>query len=84
MTGVKNVLGSQRNLHKISCASYVNLCDERLQVLYRLCDELAQITRNFWWGNETDRKKTHWKAWEKIAVPKLFGGVGFKDPRSFN
>ncbi|KAK1678937.1 hypothetical protein QYE76_039785 [Lolium multiflorum] len=49
-----------------------------------LCDDLAQIIRNFWWGDETDKKKTHWKAWEKIAVPKHFGGMGFKDPRLFN
>jgi hypothetical protein len=49
-----------------------------------LCDELAQIIRNFWWGDEIDKKKTHWKAWEKIAVPKHFGGMGFRDPRLFN
>jgi hypothetical protein len=30
-----------------------------------LCDEFSQITRNFWWGDELDRKKIHWKAWEK-------------------
>ena len=27
-----------------------------------LCDELAQIIRNFWWGDEEDRRKTHWLA----------------------
>jgi hypothetical protein len=49
-----------------------------------LCDEFSQITRNFWWGDELDRKKTHWKAWEKIIAPKYFGGLGFRDYRLFN
>ena len=24
-----------------------------------LCDDLSQIIRNFWWGDEEDNKKTH-------------------------
>jgi hypothetical protein len=24
-----------------------------------LCDEFSQITRNLWWGDELDRRKTH-------------------------
>ena len=27
-----------------------------------LCDELARIIRNFWWGDEEDRRKIHWLA----------------------
>jgi hypothetical protein len=49
-----------------------------------LCEEFAQITRNFWWGDELDRRKTHWKSWEKIIAPKYFGGLGFRDYRFFN
>jgi hypothetical protein len=27
-----------------------------------LCDELEQLIRNFWWGDEHDRRKIHWLA----------------------
>jgi hypothetical protein len=30
----------------------------------RLCDELSQIIRDFWWGDEFDRKKVHWLRWD--------------------
>jgi hypothetical protein len=49
-----------------------------------LCDELEQIIRNFWWGDELDRRKTHWRAWDKITIPKHYGGMGFKNLRLFN
>ena len=35
-----------------------------------LCEELSQIIRNFWWGDEENRKKTHWLAWDKMTRPK--------------
>ena len=49
-----------------------------------LCDELSQIIRNFWWGDEDDRRKTHWLAWDKLTKPKREGGMGFRDLRLFN
>ena len=49
-----------------------------------LCEELAQIIRNFWWGDEEDRRKTHWLAWDKLTKPKGQGGMGFCDLRLFN
>jgi hypothetical protein len=49
-----------------------------------LCDELSQIIRNFWWGDENDRKKFHWMAWDKMTMPKSHGGIGFRDMRVFN
>jgi hypothetical protein len=49
-----------------------------------LCDEFAQIIRNFWWGDEEDQRKVHWMAWEKMTKPKSQGGIGFRDFRAFN
>jgi hypothetical protein len=49
-----------------------------------LCDELSQIIRNFWWGDEEDRKRVHWMSWDKMTKPKCKGGMGFRDLRLFN
>jgi hypothetical protein len=28
-----------------------------------LCDDLSQVIRNFWWGDEFEIKKVHWMGW---------------------
>ena len=48
-----------------------------------LCEELSQIIRNFWWGDEENRR-THWLAWEKLTKSKGEGGMGFRDLGLFN
>jgi hypothetical protein len=40
--------------------------------------------RNFWWGDEENRKRMHWLAWDKLVRPKSHGGVDFRDLRVFN
>jgi hypothetical protein len=49
-----------------------------------LLDELQHIIRNFWWGDEEDRRRMHWMAWDKMTRPKSQGGIGFRDLRVFN
>jgi hypothetical protein len=49
-----------------------------------LCDDLAQIIRNFWWGDEEDQRKVYWMGWDKMTRPKLQGGIGFRDLCLFN
>ena len=49
-----------------------------------LIDELEQIIRNFWWGDETNKRKMHWLSWDKLARPKAHGGIGFRDLRVFS
>ncbi|XP_019179273.1 PREDICTED: uncharacterized protein LOC109174494 [Ipomoea nil] len=45
---------------------------------------LSQRTMNrYWWGSGGERG-IHWKAWDKLCVPMKFGGLGFKDLKSFN
>jgi hypothetical protein len=48
------------------------------------CDDLSQIIRDFWWGDEFERRKVHWLGWEKMTKPKIQGGIGFGDLRIFN
>jgi hypothetical protein len=49
-----------------------------------LCEELEQLIRYFWWGEERGQRKMHWVAWEKLLQPKRQGGLGFRDLRKFN
>jgi hypothetical protein len=49
-----------------------------------LLDELSHIIRDFWWGDEHDRRRIHWMSWEKMTRPKSQGGMGFRDLRVFN
>lgn len=34
------------------------------------CVKLSQIIRDYWWGDENERKKVHWFALEETARPK--------------
>jgi hypothetical protein len=48
------------------------------------CDEMTQIIRRFWWGEENGQRKVHWMAWDKLLMPKGKGGIGFRDMKLFN
>jgi hypothetical protein len=42
-----------------------------------LCDELTQLIRQFWWGEEAGHRKVHWLAWDKLLMPNGLGGIDF-------
>ncbi|XP_019178991.1 PREDICTED: uncharacterized protein LOC109174178 [Ipomoea nil] len=44
---------------------------------------IERTMNRYWWGSGTNRR-IHWKAWDKLCVPKNYGGLGFKDLRKFN
>jgi hypothetical protein len=47
-------------------------------------DDYTRMIGNFWWGEEEDKRKVHWEAWDILTRPKNFGGVGFRDPQLLN
>jgi hypothetical protein len=49
-----------------------------------LCEELAQLIKKLWWGEEGNQRKLHWIVWEKLILPKCRGGMGFRDMKQFN
>jgi hypothetical protein len=49
-----------------------------------LCEEMTQLMRRFWWGEEVGKRKIHWTSWDKLLMPKSFGGMGFRDLQLFN
>ncbi|KAM0052219.1 putative RNA-directed DNA polymerase [Helianthus debilis subsp. tardiflorus] len=42
----------------------------------KVINSLESIIRNFLWGGSEDIKKLHWVAWEKVTLPKRYGGLG--------
>jgi hypothetical protein len=51
---------------------------------FGLLEELTKMIRDFWWGSEKGRRKTHWISWDSMLRPKEHGGIDFKDMRLFN
>jgi hypothetical protein len=49
-----------------------------------LCEEMEQMARYFWWGEEKGQRKIHWLSWEKLLQTKCHGGTGFRDMCMFN
>lgn len=47
-------------------------------------DELRSLVAQFWWGQKRGERKIHWIAWKKLCLPKIEGGLGFRDFKLFN
>ncbi|XP_060965529.1 uncharacterized protein LOC133034457 [Cannabis sativa] len=46
--------------------------------------EVERLCRGFLWGVKGDRSKIHLASWDKVCLPKPFGGLGFKNGASWN
>lgn len=42
------------------------------------CKEIETILTKFWWGAKNGERKIHWMRWERLAISKFQGGVGFR------
>ena len=50
-----------------------------------LIDEIEKMLNSFWWGhNSANSRGLHWMSWERLSIPKSFGGMGFKSFKAFN
>ncbi|WCJ18876.1 RNA-directed DNA polymerase (reverse transcriptase)-related family protein [Euphorbia peplus] len=50
-----------------------------------LCEDLEKLMNAFWWGSDgTGKGSLHWKSWDKLCVPKKYGGMGFRKLFQFN
>lgn len=45
---------------------------------------IYKMIRDFWWGDDENKRKIHWTAWENLILPKYMGGLGFRDLQLFN
>ncbi|XP_031121175.1 uncharacterized protein LOC116024422 [Ipomoea triloba] len=48
-----------------------------------VCLSIERAMNRYWWGSGNE-KGIHWKAWDRLCVPKKYRGLGFKDLRAFN
>jgi hypothetical protein len=49
-----------------------------------VCDDLTRLIRNYWWGSDRGKRKSHWINWPSLLRSKAQGGLGFRDMRLFN
>ncbi|XP_019154646.1 PREDICTED: uncharacterized protein LOC109151183 [Ipomoea nil] len=49
-----------------------------------LCIALERLMKRYWWGQSGSQNSIHWMSWDRMCVPKKFGGMGFKRLHEFN
>ncbi|XP_019170994.1 PREDICTED: uncharacterized protein LOC109166499 [Ipomoea nil] len=49
-----------------------------------LCASLERLMNRYWWEKSTTVDGIHWMAWDRMCVPKKYGGMGFKKLHEFN
>ena len=49
-----------------------------------ICKGISDTISQYWWGDDDEKKRIHWRVWWKMCVPKNRGGMGFRDLQSFN
>jgi hypothetical protein len=48
------------------------------------CKKFTSVMGKFWWSGNLDKRSMHWLSWDKLAIPKSQGGMGFRDMHTFN
>jgi hypothetical protein len=49
-----------------------------------LCKKVTTFMSKYLWSGLLDKSGLRWRSWEKLAVPKSRGGLGFRDLEMFN
>ncbi|KAM5569502.1 hypothetical protein ABKV19_016829 [Rosa sericea] len=49
-----------------------------------LCDDVHKLCASFFWGDTNDKRKIHWRSWERLCLTKHEGGMGFKNIYAYN
>ena len=50
----------------------------------KVCKQLTSSMARYWWSSSIDRRSMHWISWDKLATPKVQGGMGFREFQKFN
>ena len=49
-----------------------------------LCKAINSDIAHFWWSKGVGNNGMHWRAWDKLCLSKLEGGIGFRDLNAYN
>ena len=50
-----------------------------------VCFDIERMFNAFWWGSKlTKGNGLNWMRWDRLCVPKAFGGMGFRRLHEFN
>ena len=47
-------------------------------------NDIEKMINAFWWGGRSNNRGIKWMTWERMACPKEFGGMGFRNFKAFN
>jgi len=53
-------------------------------LLNSIIDDIEMMMNAFWWGGMSNNRWIKWMAWERVACPKEFCGMGFSNFKAFN
>ena len=54
-------------------------------LLRGVCYDIERMFNAFWWGSKlTKGNGLNWMSWDRLCVPKAFGGMGFRRLHEFN
>lgn len=83
----------QRSISKAGRSTLIRSAAQSIPVYYMsvflipesTIDELEKILNTFWWSNKKDGARSiNWMSWDKMCVPKKFGGLAYRDFSAFN
>ncbi|XP_024178139.1 uncharacterized protein LOC112184080 [Rosa chinensis] len=49
-----------------------------------LCVDIHKLCASFFWGDTNEKKKIHWRNWDKLCLTKKEGGMEFKNLYAYN
>ncbi|XP_062108200.1 uncharacterized protein LOC133819058 [Humulus lupulus] len=55
-----------------------------LKYLGSIVKEIEKLCRSFLWGSSGMRSKPYLASWQKVCLPKAYGGLGFRDGALWN
>ncbi|XP_062011572.1 uncharacterized protein LOC133728174 [Rosa rugosa] len=70
--------GGKELLLKVAAQALPNYVMNCYLLPKSLCDDLQQLCAQFFWGSTDEKRKIHWRSWERMCLPKEQGGLGFK------
>jgi len=49
-----------------------------------ICDQIEVVMNGYWWCSKKEGGGMRWMSWRRMALPKAYGGMGFRTLSEFN